>query len=409
MSRRRPRALKAKTRSRFLARIGDLEKTAAKIKEVLATVKGLEDLSIFGSLGQPNLSIKVNRAQAARYGLAAGDVTAVIQAAIGGQAAGDLHEKGSDRHFPILVRLDRRYRENIQAIRNISIGVNSPSGSAYIPLSELADIKLTTGPFYISLANSQERYLPIKFSVRGRDLGGAVLEAQKKVNNEVALPGRYRIEWVGEFGNLQDALARLRIIVPITILLIGILLYFNFELLTDTLIAMSVIPMAMTGGIFALFWTGTPFSVSAAVGFIALFGISAMEGILIIAYYNRLLQNGIQKSEAIRESCRLRLRPVLMTCVAACVGLMPAAFSTGIGSQVQKPLAIVVVGGMLLAPFLILVILPGCHRCFLARPSAGSGCSRACPARGIRRLKKISNFSIRGGSLAGAREKALDP
>ncbi len=337
--------------------LATLEKTAAKIKEVLATVKGIEDLSIFGSLGQPNLSIKVNRAQAARYGLAAGDVNAVIQAAIGGQAAGDLHEKGSDRHFPILVRLDKRYRENIQAIRNISIGVNSPSGSAYIPLSELADIKLTTGPFYI-YREHQERYLPIKFSVRGRDLGGAVLEAQKKVNNEVALPGGYHIEWVGEFGNLQDALARLRIIVPITILLIGILLYFNFESLTDTLIAMSVIPMAMTGGIFALFWTGTPFSVSAAVGFIALFGISAMEGILIIAYYNRLLLTGMQKAEAIRESCTLRLRPVLMTCVAACVGLLPAAFSTGIGSQVQRPLAIVVVGGMLLAPFLILVILP---------------------------------------------------
>ncbi|MGA7328793.1 MAG: CusA/CzcA family heavy metal efflux RND transporter [Rhodomicrobium sp.] len=337
--------------------LATLEKTASKIKEVLATVKGIEDLSIFGSLGQPNLSIKVNRAQAARYGLAAGDVNAVIQAAIGGQAAGELYEKGSDRHFPILVRLDKRYRENIQAIRNISIGVNGQSGSTYIPLSQLADINLTSGPFYI-YREHQERYLPIKFSVRGRHLGGAVLEAQKKVNNEVALPGGYHIEWVGEFGNLQDALARLRIIVPVTILLIGILLYFNFESLTDTLIAMSVIPMAMTGGIFALSWTNTSFSVSAAVGFIALFGISAMEGILIISYYNRLLQTGMQKAEAIRESCRLRLRPVLMTCVAACVGLLPAAFSTGIGSQVQRPLAIVVVGGMLLAPFLILVILP---------------------------------------------------
>jgi heavy metal efflux system protein len=334
-----------------------LEKTASQVKDVLSKIVGIEDLSIFGSLGQPNLSITVNRAAAARYGLSAGDVTAVIQTAIGGQSVGDLYEEGSDRHFPMVVRLDKRYRETLPAIRNITIGVNGANGAAYIPLSELADIKLASGAFYI-YREQQERYLPIKFSVRGRDLGGAVAEAQQKVAREVVLPSGYHLEWVGEFGNLTEALQRLEIVVPISVLFIGLLLYLNFESLVDTLIALSVIPMALIGGIFTLALTGTPFSVSAAIGFVALFGIAAMNGIIVISSYNRMVDSGIDKAEAIRETCLIQMRPVLMTCVAACVGLLPAAFSTGIGSQVQKPLALVVVGGMTLAPILILIVLP---------------------------------------------------
>ncbi len=334
-----------------------LEKTAARIKDAIARVPGIEDLSILGSLGQPNLSIKVDRARAARYGLAPGDVNAVIQAAIGGQSVGDLYEEGSDRHFPIVVRLDKRHRENLPAIQNLTIGVSSANGTAYIPLSELADIKLTSGAFYI-YREQQERYLPIKFSVRGRDLGSAVLDAQQRVEKEIVLPAGYHLQWVGEFGNLEEAIARLQIVVPISILFIALLLYLNFESVIDTLIAMGVIPMAVTGGVFALALTGTPFSVSAAIGFIALFGIAAMNGIIVISSYNRLMAAGVEHARAIRQTCELQMRPVLMTCVAACVGLLPAAFSTGIGSQVQKPLALVVVGGMLVAPILILIILP---------------------------------------------------
>ena len=203
-----------------------------------------------------------------------------------------------------------------------------------------------------------ERYIPIKFSVRGRDLGGAVIEAQKAVAEQVVLPGGYRLEWVGEFGNLQDAVKRLKVVVPLGIGLIIVLLYINFGSLRDTLLAASVIPMALVGGIFSLAATGTPFSVSAAIGFVALFGIAAMDGIIVISYYNSVLDDGRGEGDRPGEACETQMRPVVLTCVAACVGLLPAAFSTGIGSQVQKPLALVVVGGITLAPVLILLVLP---------------------------------------------------
>jgi heavy metal efflux system protein len=185
-----------------------------------------------------------------------------------------------------------------------------------------------------------------------------VLEAQGKVAQQVQIPGGYHVEWAGEFGDLQEALERLKVVVPVTLGLIVLLLFINFSSLVDTLLAASVMPMALIGGIFALYVTGTPFSVSAAIGFIGLFGISVMEGIIVLAYFNHLLDGGLERSEALVRACERRLRPVMMTCVAACVGLLPAAVSTGIGSQVQKPLALVVVGGILLAPVLILIVLP---------------------------------------------------
>jgi len=185
-----------------------------------------------------------------------------------------------------------------------------------------------------------------------------VLEAQHRVEQEVTLPGGYRLEWVGEFGNLQEALGRLEFVVPIAILLICVLLFLNYGLFSDVLLAASVIPMALVGGIFALFLSRTAFSVSAAIGFVALFGIAAMDGILVISYYNLSLAMGVNRDEAIRATCRTQFRPVMMTCIVACVGLIPAALSHGIGSQVQRPLALVVVGGMLFAPVLILLVLP---------------------------------------------------
>jgi cobalt-zinc-cadmium resistance protein CzcA len=234
-------------------------------------------------------------------------------------------------------------------------------------------VRLSSGSSFI-YREQQERYVPIKFSVRGRDLGSAVLEAQRKVAEQVQIPGGYHLEWVGEFGNLTDALQRLAIVVPLSILLICVLLYVNFGSLRDALLAASVIPMALIGGILALFVTGTPFSVSAAIGFVALFGIAAMDGIIILSYYNQHLLGGMQRESALLQTCRTQMRPVMMTCIVAGVGLVPAAISTGIGSQVQRPLALVVVGGMLLAPILILIALPVLIRLFSRRqPLEGEG------------------------------------
>jgi heavy metal efflux system protein len=334
-----------------------LSDTANKIKAVLATVRGITDLAVFTSLGQPTIQIDIDRARAARYGLTPGDVNATIRVAIGGDAAGDLFEPGSDRHFPIVVRLAPDFRQSAEAIQNLRIGVQGPNGVTQIPLSEVATVKLVSGASYI-YREKQERYLPIKFSVRDRDLGSAIQEAQAKIAEQVTLPAGSRLEWVGEFGNLQDAIGRLRIVVPFSLGLIALLLWINFGSVPDTLLAMSVIPMAVIGGIFGLILTGVPFSVSAAIGFIALFGISVMDGIIILSQYNQLIASGLDRMAAVIRTGELQMRPVLMTCVIAGVGLLPAAVSTGIGSQVQKPLAIVVVGGMMLAPIVILITLP---------------------------------------------------
>ncbi|KRR15744.1 efflux RND transporter permease subunit [Bradyrhizobium retamae] len=335
-----------------------LTDTANKIKSVLGTVQGVTDLAVFTSLGQPTIQIDIDRARAARYGLSPGDINATIKVAIGGDSAGDLYEPGSDRHFPIIVRLAPEYRKSAEAIHNLRIGVAGQGGTiTQIPLSEVASINLISGAAYI-YREQQERYLPIKFSVRNRDLGSAIHEAQDKVAAEVQLPPGSRIEWVGEFGNLQDAIRRLSIVVPISLALIGVLLFFNFGSMVDTLLAMSVIPMAIFGGVLGLLISGIPFSVSAAIGFIALFGIAVMDGIIILSQYNQLIDEGYERMRAVIRTGELQLRPVLMTCVVAGVGLLPAAVSEGIGSQVQKPLAIVAVTGMMLAPLVILVTLP---------------------------------------------------
>jgi cobalt-zinc-cadmium resistance protein CzcA len=335
-----------------------LTDTANKIKSVLGTVQGVTDLAVFTSLGQPTIQIDVDRARAARYGLSPGDINATIKVAVGGDSAGDLYEPGSDRHFPIIVRLAPEYRKSAEAIHNLRIGVAGQGAAVtQIPLSEVASINLISGAAYI-YREGQERYLPIKFSVRNRDLGSAIQEAQDKVAEQVQLPPGSRVEWVGEFGNLQDAIKRLSIVVPISLALIGVLLFFNFGSMVDTLLAMSVIPMAIFGGVLGLLITGIPFSVSAAIGFIALFGIAVMDGIIILSQYNQLIDEGYERIRAVIRTGELQLRPVLMTCVVAGVGLLPAAISEGIGSQVQKPLAIVVVTGMMLAPIVILVTLP---------------------------------------------------
>ena len=356
-----------------------LTETGDKIKTVLSGIQGIADLAVFTALGQPTVQIDIDRSRAARYGLSPGDINAVIKTAVGGDQAGDLYEPGSDRHFPIVVRLASRFRGSFDSIRDLTIAAQTPNGIAQIPLSELASVKLVSGASYI-YREGQQRYLPIKFSVRDRDLGSAIQEAQSKIEAQVPLPLGSRMEWVGEFGNLQDAIARLQVVVPISIALIGLLLYINFGSVTDTLLGLSVIPMAIVGGILSLFIAQIPFSISAAIGFIALFGIAVMDGIIVINQFNTLVEAGHERMKAIVETCETQMRPVVMTCVIAAVGLLPAAFSTGIGSQVQKPLAVVVVGGMMFAPVLILVILPVLIVMFSRRinldPATSSGSSQ---------------------------------
>lgn len=338
--------------------LNTLKDIAEKIKAAMSTVPGITDLSVYTMLGQPTVTIEIDRFAAGRYGLAPGDINTAIHAAIGGEEAGNLYEPSSDRFFPIVVRLAPKYRTNIEAINQLTIGVkNEESGQLMqVPLREVAKVNLVSGPSFI-YREQQQRYIPIKFSVRDRDLGSAIYEAQQRVA-ELTIPHGYRLEWAGQFSNLKDAIERLQIIVPITLLLIAMLLFANFSSLTDTLLCLSVIPMAMVGGILTLLITGTPFSISAAVGFIALFGISVMEGIILLSQFNQLIERGVERSAAIYEACEVRFRPVMMTCMAAGVGLLPAALSTEIGAQVQRPLALVIVGGIMLAPILVLVVFP---------------------------------------------------
>ena len=335
-----------------------LSKLGDQIKGEMGKVQGITDLGVFQSLGQPTVRIDIDRVKASRYGILPDDINAVVQAAIGGQSPGDLYEKGTDRHFSITVRLKAEQRDSLEAIKRIPVGVANPAGGMMqVPLSELADVKLTTGASFI-YREHQERYVPIKFSVRNRDLGSAVGEAQARIQKDIILPPGYHLEWAGEMGNLTNAVKRLEIVVPISLLLIFGLLMANFRSWRDSVLAFSVIPMAIIGGVLALALTGTAFSISAAIGFVALFGIAVMDGILVVTTFNQALNEGGDRSEArhiVMSNC---LRPVVMTCLVAAIGLLPAAISTGIGSQVQKPLALVVVGGMALAPLLILLVLP---------------------------------------------------
>jgi cobalt-zinc-cadmium resistance protein CzcA len=331
----------------------------------MAKVQGVADLGIFRVMGQPNLNIRIDREKAARYGLNTGDVNTVVQAALGGTNATTVLE--GDRTFALAVRLDPKFRKSIDTIKTVNVAYQTPSGAAgYVPLSELADISVDTGASFIYRDRSQ-RYIPVKFSVRGRDLGGTVAEAQERVAKAVHLPNGYQILWAGEFEDLQNAKARLMIVVPITLLLIMVLLYGLFNTLRDSLLAVAGIPFAIGGGLIALYLAGLDFSVSAAIGFISLFGVAVMDGILNITYFRELRTTGMDVAEAVFHGAEQRMRPMLMTALSAGVGLLPAALSHGIGSQVQRPLATVVVGGMFIGPILLLVVAPALRKIFLTR------------------------------------------
>ena len=347
--------------------LATLESLATQVMAEMAKVQGVADLGIFHLLGQPNLNIRIDRNKAARYGLNTGDVNSVVQAALGGTTATTVLE--GDRQFSLAVRLDPKYRSSVDAIRTVKVAYQTPSGTnAYVPLSELADITLDTGASFIYRERSQ-RFIPIKFSVRGRDLGGTVAEAQERVAKAIKLPNGYRILWAGEFDDLQNAKKRLLIVVPITLLLILVLLYGLFNSLRDSLLAVAGIPFAIGGGLIALYLAGLDFSVSAAIGFISLFGVAVMDGILNITYYRELRTQGMEIREAVFRGAEQRMRPMLMTALSAGVGLLPAAISHGIGSQVQRPLATVVVGGMFVGPLLLLVVAPALRKIFLSKDS----------------------------------------
>jgi len=340
-----------------------LEQLARQVLHEMEQVKGVEDLGVFWVRGQPNLNITVDRERAARYGLNTGDVNTVVQAALGGAPATTLLE--ADRQFGVVVRLAPEYRSSLEAVRNIKVAFPTPAGTnAYIPLSELADITLDTGASYI-YREATQRYIPVKFSVRGRDLGSTVEEAQQRIAQNVKFPNGYRIEWSGEFEELQQAKERLAIIVPISLATILVLLYGLFNSFRDCLLALAGIPFAVAGGVLALYFSGLDFSISAAVGFISLFGVSVMNGILIMTYYNQVKASGMGTVEAMFHAAEQRMRPMLMTALSACIGLLPAAVSTGIGSQVQRPLATVIVGGMFIGPILLLVLVPALQTLFL--------------------------------------------
>ena len=342
-----------------------IERIASEVMQQMQQVRGVADLQIFHVLGQPNLNIKIDRAKAARYGLNTGDVNTVVQAALGGTTATTLLE--GDRQFAVVVRLPPEYRSNLEAVGNVKVAIASASGAnAYIPLKELATITLDTGASFI-YHEQGERYIPVKFSVRDRDLGGAVAEAQQRIGQNVKLPSGYRLAWAGEFEDLENAKARLELIIPISLLLILVLLYGLFNSLRESLMALVGIPFAAGGGVLALYLSGLNFSISAAVGFVSLFGVSVMNGILIISYYNEVKASGLHTIEAMFHAASQRMRPMLMTALSACIGLLPAAVSTGIGSQVQRPLATVVVGGMSIGPTVLLLVVPALMTLFLDR------------------------------------------
>ena len=328
----------------------DIVKNEAAADAIVGTmdkVKGVKDLGLFRSMGQPSVKIVPDRVALQRYGLNTGDVEAVVAAAIGGQAVTQVYE--GEKSFDLTVRWKPEYRTGLSAIRQITVA--SPDGSQ-IPLGELASITPESSPSVIYREDGL-RYSPVKFSVRGRDLQSTITDAQRQIRQTVRLPPDSHLEWSGEINELKDAMGRLAVIIPLTLLLIGFLTYSAVGNIVDTLLVLVNIPVACTGGILALLITGEPFSVSAAMGFISIFGIAIQDAMLVVTYAQRQWAEGYSLLDGARNAAEQRLRPVLMTTLTATLGLTPAALSHGIGSQTQRPLAIVVIGGAL-----ILAVIP---------------------------------------------------
>ena len=329
------------------------EKNANAIVEVMSQVPGVKDLGMFSSMGQPSVVITPDRVAAARYGLNTGDVEAVVQAAMGGLAATQVYE--GEKRFDLTVRWLSDYRSSLESIRELSVA--TPAGGN-VPLGQIAKITVSEGPSNIYREDGQ-RYTPVKFSVRGRDLESTIADARARIAAKVHLPYDSHLEWAGEINQLKEAEDRLKLILPITLLLIAFLVYSATKNWIDSLIVFFNIPVATAGGVIALLITGVHFSVSAAMGFISIFGIAVQDAILVVTYFQRLRNmEGLPILEAAREASEKRLRPCLMTTLVAMIGLFPAAVSTGIGSQTQKPLAIVVIGGAFLVAVVARAVQP---------------------------------------------------
>jgi len=345
--------------------LAELSRLSKAVKSEIAEVPGVTDPGVFNLLGQPNLVVRIDRAKAARYGFSVGDINSVVQAAVGGQEVTRVYE--GEMNFALTVRLAEEYRRNVDAIRSVPVALpnsDPKAPTAYIALGELGDVRLETGAAYIYRENNQ-RFVPLKYSVRGRDLGSTVAEAQQRIGDKVKMPEGYKLDWTGEFGALVEAQKRLAIIVPLSLLLIFMLLYSLFTSARVSLLALSGIPFAVAGGILGLTVAGLNFSISAAIGFISLFGVSSMDGILLMSYIRKNLHSGIGTEESIITAAQTRMRQIFMTGFSAAIGLVPAAFSTSIGAQVQQPLACVIVGGMLLSPICSLLVIPMLARMFM--------------------------------------------
>jgi cobalt-zinc-cadmium resistance protein CzcA len=323
------------------------EKKANEIVRAMSGVRGVEDLGIFRSLGQPSVRITPDRERCGRYGLNVGDVEAVVQAAIGGQAVTQVYE--GEQHYDLTVRWAPQFRKDLASVRDLP--VPTPDGAS-VPLGEVAKIVEEEGPSLI-YREDQQRYVPIKFSVRGRDLASTIAEAQQRISEQVQLPYDTHLEWAGEIDQLNGTTARLSIILPLTLLLIGFLVYTSVKDWRDTLIVLAGIPVACAGGVIALFITGMNFSISAAMGFVSIFGIAVQDALIVVTHAQRQWAGGAGLEDGARVAAQRGLRPVLMTICVAMLGLLPAALSRGIGSETQKPLAIVVIGGVM-----ILALLP---------------------------------------------------
>ena len=332
-----------------------LDKKADEVYAQLKQVKGVEDLGIFRNLGQPELHITLDPDKMAQFGVDAADANAVIEMAIGGKAVSQVFE--GERKFDLRLRYDVPYRSTPDQIGNLLVP-NLNGGK--VKLQEIADIGNVAGPAFIYRENNS-RFIAIKFSVRGRDLGSTIAEAQQLVKKNVALPKGYATQWNGEFENQERAQRQLSIVVPISILAIFFILFISFGNALDSVLVLLNVPFALIGGIAALLITGVNFSISAGVGFIALFGVATQDGVILVNKFRQNMREGMPLVQAIKDGARSRLRPVVMTALMASLGLLPAAVSHGIGSETQKPLAIVVIGGLITATLLSLLILPAVY------------------------------------------------
>ena len=347
----------------FGSNLDTLQEKGKVIKKVLERVRGIRDVTLVQELGQPSLTININRARIARYGLNVADINALIQTAIGGDVATQVVQE--EKQFDLVVRLDRQYRDNPEEIGNIPMA--TPAGQQ-IPLKELADIKVANGASFI-YRQDNSRYIGVQFSVEGRDLAGAVGDAIQQVNQKVVLPHGYRLDWGGEYTEYTASRQQLNVILPLTLFLIFLLLFalysnFKFPFIT----VLGVVLSAPVGGIVALWLTGTPFSVSSGIGFLALFGVSVQTAIVYISYVNELRRSGTPLDEAIRQGAILRLRPIMMTALVAALGLLPAALATGVGTDSQRPFALVIVSGLFTRLLISIFLMPALYA-IVARPA----------------------------------------